>query len=54
VLAGSSANALAPVASAPRSGFETQIVTPRTAPYIAVQALDGAGAVLGTSRAIRD
>jgi hypothetical protein len=54
VLAGSSAKALAPVASAPRSGFETQIVTPRTAPYIAVQSLDGAGAVLGTSRAIRD
>jgi glutamine synthetase len=54
VLAGSSASALAPVASAPRSGFETQIVTPRTAPYVAVQALDASGAVLGTSHAIRD
>lgn len=54
VLAGSSASTLAPVASAPRSGFETQIVTPRTAPYLAVQALDASGAVLGTSRAIRD
>ncbi|HWG08580.1 MAG TPA: arylsulfotransferase family protein [Solirubrobacteraceae bacterium] len=54
VLAGSSAQTLAPVASAPRSGFETSIVTPRTAPYVAVQALDAAGAVLGTSRAVRD
>jgi hypothetical protein len=54
VLAGSSAQALAPVASAARSGFETTIVTPRTAPYVAVQALDASGAVLATSHAIRD
>jgi hypothetical protein len=54
VLAGGSAQTLAPVASAARSGFETAIVTPRTAPYVAVQALDASGAVLGTSRAIRD
>jgi len=54
VLAGSSAQALAPVASAARSGFETQIVTPRTAPYVAVQALDASGAALGTSHVIRD
>ncbi|HEY2570392.1 MAG TPA: arylsulfotransferase family protein [Solirubrobacteraceae bacterium] len=53
VLAGGSAQALAPVASAARSGFETAILTPRTAPYIAVQALDASGAVLGTSHAIR-
>ena len=45
---------LAPVASAPRSGFETHVVAPRTAPYIAVQALDACGAVIGTSHAIRD
>jgi arylsulfotransferase ASST len=54
LLAGSSASALAPVASAARGGFETQIVTARTAPYVAVQALDSAGNVLGTSRAVRD
>jgi hypothetical protein len=52
VLAGPSASALAPVASAPKSGFETTISAPTTAPYVAVQALDGAGAVLGTSPAI--
>jgi hypothetical protein len=52
VLAGPSPAALAPVASAPRSGFETAIATPGPAPYVAVQALDGAGAVLGTSPAI--
>jgi hypothetical protein len=54
LLAGSSATALAPVASAARGGFETQILAARTAPYVAVQALDSAGDVLGTSRAIRD
>jgi hypothetical protein len=54
LLAGSSASTLAPVASVARGGFETQIVTARTAPYVAVQALDASGAVLGTSRAIRD
>jgi hypothetical protein len=53
VLAGSSAQTLAPVASAPRSGFETTIVAPHAAPYVAVEALDAAGAVLGSSRTIR-
>jgi hypothetical protein len=49
VLAGPSANALAPVASAPRSGFETAIgVTGAYAVY-EVQALDGAGGVRATS-----
>ncbi len=52
VLAGPSASALAPVASAPKSGFETTISAPTTAPYVAVQALDAAGAVLGASPAI--
>jgi Arylsulfotransferase (ASST) len=53
VLAGSSPTTLAPVASAPKSSFETKITTPGAAPYVAVQALDAAGAVLGTSRTIR-
>ncbi len=52
VLAGPSAQQLAPVASAPRSGFETTIATPGPEPFVAVQALDGSGAVLGTSRTI--
>ncbi len=52
VLAGSSPKALAPVASAARSGFETAIATPSAA-YVAVQALDPSGAVLGASGAIR-
>jgi hypothetical protein len=56
VLAGATPTQLAPVASAPRSGFETVIATPPNpsgAPvYVMVQALDAAGNVLGTSRAI--
>lgn len=52
VLAGPSPQQLAPVASAPRSGFETAITTPAAEAYVAVQALDASGAVLGTSRTI--
>ena len=52
VLAGASPTTLAPVASAPKSGFETTISAATTAPYVAVQALVGSGAVLGTSPAI--
>jgi hypothetical protein len=52
VLAGPSAQQLAPVASAPRSGFETAITTPAHEPFVAVQALDATGAVLGTSPTI--
>jgi hypothetical protein len=50
VLAGPSATQLAPVASAPRSGFETTIPTPGPAAYVQVQALDASGAVLASSR----
>jgi Arylsulfotransferase (ASST) len=55
VLAGASPTQLTTVASAPKNGFETTIATPggvgpRT--YVAVQALNGAGAVLGTSPTI--
>ena len=55
VLAGPRPDALAPVAEAPRTGFETAIALPAsvTAPYGTVQALDGTGAVLGTANAAR-
>jgi hypothetical protein len=53
VLKGSSATSLAPVASAPKRGFETSIVILAPAGYIAVQALDAAGAVIGRSPTIR-
>jgi len=52
VLGGPSAGQLAPVASSPRTGFETAITTPAPERYVAVQALDAAGDVLGTSRTI--
>ncbi len=53
LLAGSTPQTLAPVASAAREGFETAIATPGAARYVAVQALDASGAVLGSSHAIR-
>jgi hypothetical protein len=55
VLAGSSPSSLEPVATAPKAGFETAIATPASVAggYVAVQALSGAGAVLGTSRTIK-
>ncbi|MCW3030323.1 MAG: ArsR family transcriptional regulator [Solirubrobacterales bacterium] len=49
VLAGASPGALASVASAARSGFQTTISAPSPGPYVAVQALDATGAVLATS-----
>jgi hypothetical protein len=52
VLAGPTSAQLGPVASAPRSGFETTITTPAAESYVAVQALGPAGEVLGTSRTI--
>jgi hypothetical protein len=55
VLAGSSASTLKPAASAPRASFETAIPLPAepAGSYVAVQALDSAGAVIGTSPTIR-
>ena len=53
VLGGPSPQQLTPVTSAARTGFETAIVTPAAEPYVAVQALDATGAVLGTSRTIK-
>ena len=53
LLAGASSSQLAPVASAARAGFETELKAPKPAAYVAVQALDGNGAVIGTSKTIR-
>jgi len=53
VLAGSSASTLAPVASAPKAGFQTTITVHAAGPFFAVQALDGSAAVIGVSAAIR-
>jgi hypothetical protein len=53
VLAGPSADALKPVASAKRSGFETRITLPQAQRYVAVQAKDASGQVIGTSKTIR-
>jgi hypothetical protein len=52
VLGGASPSALAPVASGAFSGFETTIAVPGAPAYVAVQALDAAGNVLGTSSTI--
>jgi hypothetical protein len=50
LLGGKSTRALAPVATAPHSGFETAIALSSTSPrYLAVQALDPSGRVLGIS-----
>ena len=51
VLAGASPNGLKAVAESPRSGFETAIQLSAAAAggYLAVQALDAKGQVLGTS-----
>jgi hypothetical protein len=53
VLAGPSPAQLTQVASAAKSGFQTTIATPGPAPFLAVQALDASGAVLGTSQTLK-
>ena len=53
VLSGATATALAPAGSAPRSGFETRIAATAPGAYVAVQAKDASGAVLGTSKVVR-
>lgn len=52
VLAGSGRDALEPVGSAPRDGFETAITVHSEEPYFAARALDANGNVLGTSEAV--
>jgi hypothetical protein len=53
VLAGVSPTALAPVAGAPKNGFQTSIAVASTPAYVAVQALNAAGAVIGRSPTIK-
>ncbi|MBA3807497.1 MAG: arylsulfotransferase family protein [Solirubrobacterales bacterium] len=53
VLAGASPSALAPVATAAKSGFQTEIAAPSSGPYVAVQALDAGGAVLAVSPTVK-
>jgi Arylsulfotransferase (ASST) len=53
LLAGPSPKQLAPVASAARAGFETELKPPANEAYVAVQALEASGAVIGTSATIR-
>jgi Arylsulfotransferase (ASST) len=49
VLAGTNAGQLEAVRTAPRDGFETTVHLTTGEPYVAMQALDSSGAVLGTS-----
>lgn len=53
VLGGPSAATLALVASGAKTGFQTTISVPASPTYVAVQALDASGAVLGTSHTIK-
>jgi hypothetical protein len=54
VLAGASPSSLAAAASAAKAGFQTTIATPSAGPYVAVQALNSAGGVIGTSATVKD
>jgi hypothetical protein len=53
VLAGAASASLAPVATAGKSGFQTTLTVHTPGPYVAVQALDGSGSVLGTSATVK-
>ncbi len=53
VLGGASSTGLTPVASAAKTGFETAVSVAGAPAYVAVQALDAAGNVLGTSPTIK-
>jgi hypothetical protein len=55
LLAGASPSAPAPTGTVvARTGFETAIaLAPAAGPYVAVQALDAAGAVIGVSAAVK-
>jgi hypothetical protein len=52
VLAGPDPDRLKPAGSAPRDVFETAITVRTSEPYVAVQANNRSGQVLGTSEAI--
>ena len=53
VMAGESPRKLKELASTPREGFETVISVNTSEPYVGVRAVDAAGKVLGSSRAIK-
>jgi len=53
VLAGSSADALKPVGTGTRKGFETQIDVEAEGPFFAVRALAADGRQMGRSKAER-
>jgi hypothetical protein len=53
VLAGPSPEQLKPVGSAPRDGFETLISVHTPEPYVAVQARNASGELLGTTKVVK-
>ncbi|HEV3282725.1 MAG TPA: arylsulfotransferase family protein [Solirubrobacteraceae bacterium] len=53
LLGGSSPRRLVALATAPRTGFETQILARFSGRYVSVQALDRTGAVIGASRVLQ-
>jgi hypothetical protein len=53
VLAGASPTALEPVVTAAKVGFQTTITAQTAGPYVAVQALNPTGAVIGTSPTVK-
>lgn len=53
VLSGSSASSLAPVATVPKAGFETDITVHPSGTYLAVAGLDAAGHRLGISKTVK-
>ena len=53
MLAGASPSALAPVATAAKAGFQSTLTATAAGPYVALQALDGSGQVLGTSATVK-
>src|ERR687897_551090 len=52
VLAGSDPDKLERAGSAPRKGFETAVTLYTSEPFVAVEARDGSGRVIGTSEAV--
>jgi hypothetical protein len=53
VLAGKQPGSLAAQSTIPESGFESSLILPQAYKYVAVQALDAAGRLLGTSHTVR-
>jgi hypothetical protein len=53
VLSGTRPGRLKPLGSVPRNGFETPISVRTSEPYVAVQAKDRSGQILGTCAAVK-